>query len=65
MKSSYDILTVVPESRRITYGGDFFSSDVMESCYKGSVDGYSAVIIIGDTVMGILLVVPQDGVSLC
>ena len=24
MRSSYDILTVVPESRRITYGGDFF-----------------------------------------
>ena len=24
MRSSYDISTVVPESRRITYGGDFF-----------------------------------------
>ena len=29
MRSPYDILTVVPLSRRITYGGDVCSSDVM------------------------------------
>ena len=32
MRMSYDLSTVVPDSRRITYGGDFCSSDVMELC---------------------------------
>ena len=61
---SYDLSTVVPESRRITYGGDFCSSDVMELCYKGSVDVDAAVFSIGDTGMGILLMVTQAGVLL-
>ena len=62
MRSSYDISTVVPKSRRITYGGEFCSSDVLESCFKGSVDVDAAVISIGDTGMRILLMVPQFGV---
>ena len=64
MRSSYDISTVVPLSRRITYGGDVFSSDVIELCSKGSVDGDAAVLSIGDTGMGILLMVPRVGVLL-
>ena len=64
MRSSYDLLTVVPDSRRITYGGDFCLSDVMELCYKGSVDVDAAVLSIGDTGMGIFLMVPRVGVSL-
>ena len=64
MRSSYDLSTVVPLSRRITYGGDFCSSDVMESCSKSYVDGYAAVISIGYTGIGILLMVPRFGVSL-
>ena len=61
MRSSYDLSTVVPESRRITYGGDSCSSDVMESCSKGSVDGDAAVLSIGDTGMGIFFMVPRAG----
>ena len=64
MRSSYDILTVVPFSRRITYGGDVCLSDVIESCYKGYVDGDAAALSIGDTGMGIFLMVPRVGVSL-
>ena len=30
MRLSYDISTVVPFSRRITYGGDFCSYDVID-----------------------------------
>ena len=60
MRSSYDISTVVPESRRITYGGDFCSSDVMESCSKGPVGGYATVIGIGYTGMGIFLMMPRS-----
>ena len=51
MRPSYDISTIVLESRRITYGGEFSSSDVMVSCSKGSVDGDARVLIIGDTGM--------------
>ena len=64
MRSSYDLSTVAPFSRRITYGGDFCSSGVIESCSKGSVDGDAAVLGIGDNGMGIFLMVPQVGVSL-
>ena len=53
MRSSYDLLTVVPESRRIKFGGYLCSSDVMDSCSKGSLDGYAEVISIRDTGMGI------------
>ena len=64
MRSSYDISTVVPFSRRITYGGNFCSSGVMESCSKGSLGGYTAVLSIGDTGMRIFLMVPRVGVLL-
>ena len=37
MRSSYDLSTVVPFSRRITYGGDVCSSDVIDSCSKVSL----------------------------
>ena len=65
MRSSYDLSTVVPESRRITYGGDYCVSDDMESCSEGSLDGYAANFRIGDTRMGIFLMVPQSGALLC
>ena len=64
MRSSYDLSTVVTLSRRITYGGDVCSSDVIDSCSKVSVDGDAAVLSIGDTGMGIFLIVPQVGVLL-
>ena len=64
MRSLYDIFTVVPLSRRITYGGELFSSYVMESCSKVSVDRDAAVSSIGDTRMGIFLMVPRVGVFL-
>ena len=65
MRSSYDLSTVVPESRIITYGGDYCVSDDIESCSKGSVDGDAVHLRIGDTGMGIFLMVPRAGVSLC
>ena len=65
MRSSYDLLTVVPESRRITYGGDSCVSDDMESLYEVSLDGYSTHFSISDTGMGIFLIVPQAGASSC
>ena len=40
--------------------GVTFSSDVMESYSKGSVDGDAAVLSIGDTGMGILLMMLQS-----
>ena len=64
MRSSYDLSTVVPESMRITYGGGFFSSDVMHLCSKCSANGDAAVLSIGDTGMVILLMVPRVGVLL-
>ena len=62
MRPSYDLSTVVPFPRRITYGGDVCSSDVIDSCYKVSVNGDAAVLSIGDTGMGIFLMVPRVGV---
>ena len=38
MRLSYDLSTVVPESSRITYGGDSCVSDDMESLSGFSVD---------------------------
>ena len=38
MRSSYDLFTVVPFSRRITNGGDVCSFDVIDSRSKVSVD---------------------------
>ena len=64
IRSSYDLSTVVPESRRITYGGDICSSDDVKLCSKGSVDVDAALLRIGGTGMVILLMVPLSGVSL-
>ena len=64
MRFSYDLSTVVPLYRRITYGGDAFSPGVNDYCSKVSVDGDAAVLSIVDTGMGILLMVPRVGVSL-
>ena len=61
MSLSYDLFTLVPDSRRITYWGDFCSSDDMELCYKGSEEGDSVIFRIGDTEMRIFLMVPQAG----
>ena len=61
MRSSYDLSTVVPESRRITYGGDFCSSDDTKTCFKGSTDVYAARFRIRDIRIGILLMVPRAG----
>ena len=64
MISSNDLSTVLPLSRRIIYGGDVFSSDVLDSCYKVSVNGDTTVLSIGDTGMGIFLMVPRVGIYL-
>ena len=65
MRSSCDSSTVIPLSRRITYGGGFGSSDVMDSCSKSSGTGDAAVFNIGDNGIGIFLMVPRVGISLC
>ena len=65
MRSSYDLSTVVPLSKRITYGGDVCSYDVIDSCSNVSVHGDDAVINIGDNGMRIFLMVPRVGISLC
>ena len=65
MRSSYDFSTVVTESRRIKYGGDCCVSDDMESLSEGYVDGDAVHFRIGDTGMGIFLMVPRSGASLC
>ena len=64
-RSSYDRLNVIPLSRRITYGGDVCSSDVIDSCSKVSGTGDAAVFNIGDNGIGIFLMVPRVGISLC
>ena len=45
--------------------GDYCVSDDMEPLSEGSMDGYAANFRIVDTVMGIFLMVPQAGASLC
>ena len=65
MRSSYEISTVVPESRRITYWGDCFVSYDMDFFSKGSANGDAAQLRIGDTGMEIFLMVPQAGALLC
>ena len=65
MRSSYYRSNVIPLSRRIPYGGDFGSSDVMDSCSKYSGTGDAAVFNIGDNGIGIFLMVPRVGISLC
>ena len=65
MRLSYDRSTMIPLSRRITYGGGFGSSDVMDSCSKSSGTGDAAVFNIGDNGIRILLMVPRVVISLC
>ena len=43
MRWSYDFLSVVPESRRITYGGYSCVSDDMESLSECYADGDAAI----------------------
>ena len=50
---------------RITYGGDSCVSDDMESLSEFSLDGDAAHFRIGDTGMGIFLMVPLSGSSSC
>ena len=65
MRSSYDFLAVVPDSRRIIYGGYSCVSDEMESLSDCSVDGDAAHFSIGDTGMVIFLIVPLAGALSC
>ena len=51
-------MTVVLESRRKTYGGDSGVSDEMEPLLNFSADGDAAHFSIGDTGIGIFLMVP-------
>ena len=63
MRSLYDISTVIPFSRRITYGGGVCSPDVIESCSKVSIPGDATVFNIGDNGIGIFFMVPRVGIS--
>ena len=65
MRSSYDFLTVVPEYKIITYGGDSCISDDMESLSECYLGGDAAHFRIGDTGMGIFLMMPRSGASSC
>ena len=65
MRSSYYRLNVVPLSRRITYGGDFGSYDIMDSCSKYPRTSDAAVFNIGDNGIIIFLMVPRFGIYLC
>ena len=60
IRSSYDFLTVVPESRRMTYGSDSGSSDDMELSSDWFGNGEAEYFIIDDTESGILLMVLLD-----
>ena len=60
-----DLSTVIALSRRITYGVDVGSSDVIDSCSKVSRIGDSTVFNIGDNGIKIFLMVPWVGISLC
>ena len=65
IRSSYDFSTVFPESSRITYGVESCVSDYMKSLSEFSVDEDAAHFRVGDTGMGIFLMVPQSGVLSC
>ena len=65
MISSYDCSTVIPLSRRLKYGWDVGSSDVIYSCSKFSGTGDAAFLNIGDNGIGIFLMVTRVGISLC
>ena len=65
MSLSYDFLASVPESRIIPYGGDSCVYDDMEYLSECSVDGDAANVRIGDTGMGIFLMVTRAGALPC
>ena len=65
MRSSDDFSTVLALSTKITYGGDSCVSDEMESVSECSVDGDTTYFSIGDTVLGIFLMVPLAVASSC
>ena len=65
MRFSNDFLTVLPESRRITYWGDCCVSNDMESLSGFSAEGDAASFRIGDTGIVIFLMVPQAGTLSC
>ena len=52
-----ELLTVVPESRILVYGGDSGSSVEMEPLSDCSGDGDAAHFLIDDTGIGILFIV--------
>ena len=57
MRFSYDFLTVIPESRRMTYGGDSGSSDDWEISSDVFDNIEAAYFIIAETGSGILFMV--------
>ena len=65
IRSSYDILTVILESRRITYGGDSGSSDDWGLSSDWCNNDEAEYFIIVETGGGILFMVPQTRESLC
>ena len=58
IRSSYDLSTVIPESRRMSYGVESGSSDDMELSSDWFGNGEAADFIIVETGSGILLIVP-------
>ena len=65
IRSSYDFLIVIPESRRMTYGGEFGSSDDMKLSSDWFGNGEASDFMIFETGSGILLMVPRASTSLC
>ena len=64
ISSSYDFSIVIPESRRMTYGGEFGSSDDMKLSSDWFGNGEAADFIIVETGSGIFLMFPQSSASL-
>ena len=54
MRYSYNFLTVVPDSRILTYGGDSGSSDGWELSSDWFYNGEAADFVIVDTGIGVL-----------
>ena len=65
ISSSYDFSTVVPESSRITYGGDSGSSIDIELLSNWFENVEAANFRVGDTGSRILLILPQVSAYLC
>ena len=65
ISSSYDFSIVIPESRRMTYGGEFGSSDDMKLSSDWFGNGEASDFMIFETGSGILLMAPRTRKSLC